>query len=282
MGIHATAVIDARAQLGDGVEVGPYAVIGPDVVVGARTRIGAHACLSGPLSLGEDNVVGCSVALGQDPQVKGSAGPWGATRIGSRNVFREYSTVNRSMRRDGCTVIGDDGYFMATSHVGHDCALGNHVVLCNAVLLAGHVTVGDRVIASGGAVAHQFTRIGELVMVGGLAGIGKDAPPFTIVVGSRPAALAGLNRVGLLRAGITGEAQLALKAAFRTLFRGEGPFAARLAAVRRGTPEVERLLAFVQSSRRGIIGCGPGRQASPQGRDLATRAAATGEEAELD
>jgi UDP-N-acetylglucosamine acyltransferase len=199
-------------------------------------------------------VVGFAAALGHDPQVKGGAGPWGSTRIGSRNVFREFSTVNRSMKPDGCTVLGDDGYFMANAHVGHDCVLGNHVVLCNAVLLAGHVEVGDRAFLSGGAVAHQFARIGELVMLGGLGGVGRDAPPFTMVVGSRPAALAGLNRVGLRRAGIAGAALLALKAAYRTLFRGDGPLAARLAAVQRGTPEVDRLVAFVQASRRGIIG----------------------------
>jgi UDP-N-acetylglucosamine acyltransferase len=258
--IHSTAVVDPSARLAPGVEVGPYAVIGKGVVVGARTQIGPHACLLGPLELGEDNFVGFSAALGFDPQVKGRRGPWGATRIGSRNVFREFSQVNRSMKPDGWTVIGDDGFFMATSHVGHDCVVGNHIVLCNCALLSGHVEVGDRAFLSGGAEVQQFSRIGELAMVAGLTGINRDVPPFCTVVGDRPRSLAGLNRVGLKRAGVPAESVRALKAAFRTLFRSQGPLAERIAAVERGTPEVERLLAFVQSSRRGVIGLGGGAE----------------------
>ena len=258
MGIHPTAVVDPSARIPPDVEVGPYAVIGKGVVLGARTTVGPHACLMGPLELGEDNVVGFSAALGLDPQIKGRGGPWGATRIGSRNVFREFSQVHRSMKPEGWTVLGDDGYFMATSHVGHDCALGNHIVLCNCALLSGHVEVGDRAFLSGGAEVQQFSRIGELVMVGGLAGINRDVPPFCMVVGDRPHALAGLNRVGLKRAGTPAESVRALKAAFRTLFRSAGPLKERIAAVERGTPEVERLLAFVQSSKRGVIGLGGG------------------------
>jgi len=252
--VHPTAIVDPSARLGADVEIGPYAVIGAGVVLGARTVVGPHACLLGPLELGEDNVIGFSAALGHDPQVKGKRGPWGATRIGSRNVFREFSQVNRSMKPDGCTVIGDDGFFMATAHVGHDCALGNHIVLCNGVLLSGHVEVGDRVFFAGGAGIQQFSRIGELVMVGGNAGISRDVPPFCMVVGNRPHALAGLNRVGLKRAGVPARSVAALKDAFRTLFRRDGPVTDRIAAVERGTPEVERLLAFIRTSRRGVIG----------------------------
>jgi UDP-N-acetylglucosamine acyltransferase len=254
--IHETAIVDPGARLGADVEIGPYAVIGKDVVVGARTRIGPHACLMGPLELGEDNVVCFSAALGHDPQVKGRGGPWGATRIGSRNVFREFSQVHRSMKPDGATLVGDDGLYMATAHVGHDCVIGNHVVLCNGVLLSGHVDVGDRVFMAGGAGVQQFSRIGELAMVGGNAGISRDVPPFCTVVGNRPHRLAGLNRVGLKRAGIGGESMRALKAAFRALFRSDLPLAGRIAAVERGTPEVERLLTFVRASKRGVIGLG--------------------------
>jgi UDP-N-acetylglucosamine acyltransferase len=256
VGIHGTAIVDPGARLGPGVEVGPYAIVGKDVVVGARTRIGAHACVMGPLEIGEDNVIGFSAAIGHDPQIKGRGGPWGATRIGSRNVFREFSQVHRSMKPDGCTVVGDDGYFMATAHVGHDCIVGNHVVLCNAVLLAGHVEVGDRVFLSGNAGIHQFARVGELAMVGGHAGISRDIPPFCTVVGDRPHTLTGLNRVGLRRAGIPPESVRELKAAFRALFRTEAPLAEKLRLVEATTPEVQRLLAFVQTSRRGVIGIG--------------------------
>jgi UDP-N-acetylglucosamine acyltransferase len=258
--IHPTAVVDPSARLAPDVEVGPYAVIGAKVTIGARTTVGPHACLQGPLEIGEDNVIAFSAAIGHDPQIKGKRGPWGAVRIGNRNVFREFSQVQRSMKPDGCTVIGDDGYFMATAHVGHDCKLGNHIVLCNCVMLSGHVEVGDRVFMAGGAGAQQFSRIGELVMVGGHAGINRDMPPYCMVVGDRPRTLAGLNRVGLKRAGVPAESMRALKAAFRALFRSEGPVAERIAAVERGTPEVERLLAFVASSKRGVIGLGGGAE----------------------
>jgi UDP-N-acetylglucosamine acyltransferase len=211
----------------------------------------------GPLVLGEDNVVSFAAALGHEPQIKGRGGPWGATRIGSRNVFREFSQVHRSMKPDGCTILGDDGYFMATAHVGHDGVIGNHVVVCNTALLSGHVEIGDRAFVSGGTGIHQFVRVGELAMVAGNAGINRDVPPFCMVSGDRPHSVAGLNRVGLKRAGIGGENLRALKAAFRTLFRSEGPFAERIAAVERGAPEVEALLAFLrQPSRRGVTGSG--------------------------
>jgi UDP-N-acetylglucosamine acyltransferase len=256
--IHPTAAIDPSARLGDDVEIGPYAVIGAGVAIGARTRVGPHACLMGPLELGEDNVVAFSAALGHDPQIKGRGGPWGATRIGSRNVFREFSQVHRSMKPDGTTLVGDDGYYMAVSHVGHDCVVGNNVVLCNGVLLSGHVEVGDRVFMSGGSAVHQFARLGELAMIGGLTGISRDAPPYCMVVGDRPRTLTGLNRVGLKRAGIPAESIDALKDAFRALFRTQGALKDRLALVRRGAPEVERLLAFVLSSKRGVIGLAVG------------------------
>jgi UDP-N-acetylglucosamine acyltransferase len=145
---------------------------------------------------------------------------------------------------------------MATAHIGHDCVVGNHVILCNGVLLSGHVVVGDRVFFAGGAGVQQFSRIGELVMVGGNAGINRDVPPYCTVVGNRPHSLAGLNRVGLKRAGVPAESVRALKQAFRALFRTDGPLEERLAAVERGTPEVEKLLAVLASSKRGVIGIG--------------------------
>lgn len=263
MAIHPTAVVDPDARLGADVEIGPYAVIGKDVAVGARTRVGPHACLMGPLELGEDNVIGFSAAIGHDPQIKGRRGPWGGTRIGNRNVFREFSQVHRSMKADGWTVVGDDGYFMATSHVGHDCVIANHVVLCNCGLLSGHVDVADRAFISGNVAIHQFVRVGELAMVGGITAANMDVPPFCTVVGERPHKLAGLNRVGIARAGIPAKSVHALKAAYRTLFRRAGPLAERIAAVERGVPEVEKLVRFLTSSKRGVIGLGGTDAASP-------------------
>ena len=254
--IHPTAVISPGAELGEDVEVGPYAVIGPDVVLGARCRIGSHVSLLGPMEMGEGNVVGHAAALGHEPQIKGKDGPWGAVRIGHRNVFREYSQVQRSSRPDGFTTIGNDCYFMAGAHAAHDCSVGNDVICCNNVMLAGHVSVGDRAFLAGGAGIHQFARVGRLAIVGGNAGLNRDLPPFCMAVGDRPHDLEGLNLVGLRRAGISGDRLVALKNAFRVLFRTQLPLEERLAAVAQTTPDVEHLVAFVRESKRGVIGVG--------------------------
>jgi len=254
MSVHATAVLDPGVQLGKDVEIGPYAILGDGVTVGDRCRIGPHSCLQGPLELGEDCVVAASVVLGGDPQVKGKSGPFGATRIGKRNIFREFSQIHRSMFPDRATIIGDDGYFMATAHVGHDCIIGNHVVVCNTVLLSGHVEVQDRAFMSGGVVTHQFIRIGELAMAAGAAALHLDVPPFCMVIGERPRSLDGLNVVGLRRAGLTPEVRRALQLAYRTLFRSDLKLAERLEAVPCDVPEVARLVDFIKASKRGVIG----------------------------
>lgn len=254
MSIHPTAIIDPEARLAEGVEVGPYALIGAGVTLGARCRVGPHACLRGPLTVGEECEIGFSAAIGHDPQVKGHKGPFGATRIGARNVFREFSQVHRSMAPEGTTVLGDDNYLMACAHVAHDCALGNHVVLCNGALLAGHVHVGDRAFLSGGAAVHQFCRIGQLAMIGGGAGVNADVVPFAMVVGSRPARVKGVNVVGLKRAGIQPQSRVALRAAFRALFRSRAPVPERIASIDASTPEVAHLVAFLSGGRRGVLG----------------------------
>jgi len=256
MAIHATAVIDSGARLGADVEVGPYAIIGDGVVVGDRCRIGPHACLMGPLEIGEECVIGFSAALGHEPQVKDNAGPWGAARIGRGNVFREFSQVNRSMKPDGATVVGDDGYFMAGSHIAHDCVVGSSVIMCNTATLGGHVEIQDRAFIGGAALFHQFARVGELAMVSGSCGIGSDIPPFCMVAASRPRRLHGLNVVGLRRAGLSSEVRRALKAAYKTLFNSELLLPQRIEAVERGVPEVERLVVFLQETKRGVIGFG--------------------------
>ncbi|MHC4133656.1 MAG: acyl-ACP--UDP-N-acetylglucosamine O-acyltransferase [Planctomycetota bacterium] len=254
MSLHETAILDPGACVGADVEVGPYAVLGDGVTVGDRCRIGPHACLQGPLELGEECVVGPGAALGGDPQIKGKSGPFGAVRIGKRCIFREFSQVHRSMLPDGATVVGDDGYFMATAHVGHDCVVGNDVVVCNGALLAGHVEVQDNAFVSGGVVIHQFVRIGELAMTGGNSAIHLDLPPFCMAVGERPKSLGGLNLVGLRRAGLGPEVRRALQAAYRTLFRSDLTLAQRLEAVDRDVAEVARLASFIEASQRGVIG----------------------------
>ncbi|NJN14302.1 MAG: acyl-ACP--UDP-N-acetylglucosamine O-acyltransferase [Planctomycetes bacterium] len=257
MSIHPTAIIDRSAELGADVEIGPYAVIGAGVRVGARTRIGPHACLEGPLLLGEENSVGFAVALGHAPQVKGKSGPFGSARIGSRNTFREFAQVHRAISPEAVTVLGDDNYMMTNSHVAHDCLVGSHVILCTGVGVGGHVLVEDRVNVGGGAMIGQFRRVGELSMVGGLTSINRDVPPFAIVVGERPNQIEGINAIGMRRAGVSTEARLAVKAAFRRIFRETGPFAERYASLDSdATPEVQRLLAFLRAATRPVIGLG--------------------------
>ena len=206
--------------------------------------------------LGEGCRIGFSCAIGHDPQVKGNEGPFGGTRIGDRNAFREFSQVHRSMYPGKETVVGDDNYFMATSHVAHDCCVGNNIIMANNSQLAGHVTVGDRVFISANVAIHQFARIGELAMLGGLSAIQSDVPPFCMCVGIRPRKLEGLNVVGMRRAGVPVEARRALHEAYRILFRGNAPLRERMNRVESTAPEVQRVLEFVQASERGVIGFG--------------------------
>lgn len=250
--IHPTAIIADSAQLGVDVEIGPYSIVGDDVSIGDRCRLDAHANLQGPLEVGPDCRFGPGTTIGHDPQVKGDDGPFGATRIGARTVFREGSQVHRSRYADQTTIVGDDCYVMAGAHVAHDCILGDNVTLCNLVLLAGHVEIESAAFLSGGAAVHQFCRIGTLAMVGGAATIVQDVAPYGMVVGNRPTVLRGLNVVGLRRAGIDADGRRALKAAYKTLFLSEAPVRDQVNEIEGGTPEVDHLLTFIRESKRGI------------------------------
>ena len=254
--IHPSAHVDASVRLGAGTIVGPGAVLEGDVRVGERCRIGSNANLRGPLAIGDDCEFGPLVCIGHDPQVKGNAGPFGRTEIGARNVFREYTQVHRSMTPDGATIIGDDGYFMVFAHVGHDSRVGDHVVMCNSANLGGHAQVMDRAFISAYASVHQYNRIGELTMVGGYSVIVRDVPPYCTAVGGRPTILKGLNTVGLRRADFDREARLALKTAYRILFRSDAPLQERLDVVDATSPEVANLVTFLRTAKRGVVGFG--------------------------
>lgn len=256
MSIHPTAIVDAGVEVADGVSIGPFAVIGPGVTIGENCIIGAHSNLQGPLTLGRSNRIGLSCAIGHDPQIKGRDGPWGATRIGDNNRFREFTQVHRSMHEDGATIVGNRNYLMAYSHIAHDCVVGNDVILGNAAVLGGHVTCDDRAFLSASAAVHQFCRIGRIAMVGGLSAIHQDVPPFGMALGLRPRRLEGLNVIGMRRAGLSRETRHSLNAAYRVLFRGNLTLGERLAAVPCDTPEVEHVLEFLKQSVRGVIGFG--------------------------
>lgn len=255
MPIHPTAVVAAGAQLAQDVEVGAYAVIGPHVRIGRGTTIGAHAVIEGTTTIGERNRIFQFASLGAIPQDLKYHGEPSELVIGDDNQVREFTTMHVGTEGGGAvTRIGNHSLFMNFSHVAHDCQIGNRVILANGATLGGHVTVEDYVIVGGLAAVHQFVRLGESSMLAGGAIVVQDVPPFCVVQGDR-AGLVGLNVEGMRRRRFAEEELRALRFAYRTLFRS----GLRLQeAVRKIRDEqgvgarVERLLAFVESTKRGI------------------------------
>jgi UDP-N-acetylglucosamine acyltransferase len=255
MRIHPTAIIDPAARLADDVLIGPYAVIGAGVTLAEGVQIGAHACISGITSIGARTRVHPHSVLGEDPQDKKYAGEPTRLEIGTDNTFREFSTANRgTIKGGGLTRIGDHNLFMAYSHVAHDCWVGDRCVFANCASLAGHVRVEDDAILGGLTAVHQHSRIGRCAMLAGGAKVAQDVPPFTMVQGDR-ARLFGLNVVGLRRGGLHLETLQALRGAYRELFQQGLPLRVALDQVREvyvDIPEVQELVDFIESSRRGI------------------------------
>lgn len=250
--IHPTAVVAPGAELHDTAVIGPHAVIEDRVVLGAGCRIGPHCHLLGDTSLGEDNRLHAGVVLGDIPQDLSWRDAPAGLRIGRGNTFREHVTIHRGARENTFTEIGDDNYFMAHCHVGHNSRVGNHAILANAVLLGGYVEIQDRAFLGGGAVVHQFCRIGALAILRGLARISKDVPPCCMAVENNE--LVGLNAIGMKRAGFSAEQRNALKKAYVALFLSNRNLSQALAAMETEprTPDVERLLQFIRDSHRGV------------------------------
>ena len=261
------AWIHPEARIAGGVAIEPGAVIGADVEVGAGSWIGAGAVIYGPTVLGRENQVYPTAVLGGPPQDVGYKGEPTRLVIGDRNVFREAFTASRaSTKGDGVTRIGSDCYFMAGSHVGHDCVIGNRVILANDVLIAGHCTIGDNVNMGGGVAIVQFSTVGRFAFIGGLSGTTMDCEPF-ILHDDMPCRPKGINIVGLRRGQFDYKAINNLKEAYRVLFTesqkgGEDLEAARAEIERRGAicEEVLELLEFMKRSREGRFG----RQAQPK------------------
>ena len=203
MGIHPTAVIDAKAEIDSQVEIGPYVVIDGAVKIKRGTRVMAHAYLTGWTEIGEENEIHPGAVLGDAPQDKVYKGQESFLSIGDRNIFREHVQVHRGTAAGSTTVIGNDNFLMATSHVGHNCRLGDNVVLANGALLGGYVEVGKNAFISGNCVVHQFVRIGEYALMRGLSGTSRDVPPYAIIDWQHT--VRGVNVVGLKRAGFDDE-----------------------------------------------------------------------------
>lgn len=250
--VHPTAVVDPKAELGEGVEVGPHAVIEADVRVGAGTRIGPNAYLTGWTEIGSGNAIGCGAVIGETPQDVGFKGGVTRVRIGDRNVIREYVTIHRGTAEGTETVIGSDVFLMATAHVAHNCRVADRAIVANGALLAGHVELGERAFVSGNVVVHQFVRIGRLAMIGGGARVSKDVPPFTLVEGN--SIVRAMNVVGMRRAGLSSEVRTRIKESYRTLYRRGLSHEAAMARLEAEAdlPELREIVVFLMASKRGI------------------------------
>ncbi|HEY0351551.1 MAG TPA: acyl-ACP--UDP-N-acetylglucosamine O-acyltransferase [Gemmatimonadales bacterium] len=252
--IHPTALIDPSAELGAGVVIGPYSIIGPRVCIGDRCRLGPRVTLQRNVRLAEDVAIGDGSILGGDPQDLKYAGEETWVEIGPQTIIREYSTINRATSATYKTTVGARCFIMTYVHLAHDCHVGDDVVIANATQCAGHVTIHDRAILSGLNAVHQFVTIGTYAFVGGGSRVNQDIPPYVKAVGN-PMELYGLNSVGLQRAGFPGETVAALKRAYRLFFNSDLNLSQALERARSdlpGFPEVERFLAFVESSERGV------------------------------
>lgn len=255
MTVHPTAIVAGSARLDPTVEVGPYAIIGEQVTLSAGVVVGPHAVLEGPLTVGPNTRFFPHTVIGAAAQDKKYQGEETWLEIGAHNIFREFSTANRGTAGGGGrTRIGDHNLLMAYAHIAHDCVVGDHCVFANCASLAGHVTVEDYSILGGLSAVHQRSRIGRCAMLAGGAKVAQDVPPFTIAQGDR-ARLFGLNIVGLRRRGFRLETLQALRGAYRELFQQNQPLRVALEQVREvyaDIDEVQELVRFIESSRRGI------------------------------
>lgn len=256
MKIHPTAVISPSAEIGADVQIGAYSCIGDNVSIGGGTVVHSHVVVEGSCRIGKDNVISAFAVIGSSPQDTGYRGEDTRVVIGDGNVLREYVSIHRATtKEERVTRVGSHNYFMAGSHVAHDCVVGNHVIMANGVALGGHVEVEDYANFGGHSAVHQFCRIGAYSFIGGNAGIERDVPPFMLAVGSR-AKLYGLNRKGLARHGIAPEVIDVLKRAYRMIWKEGGSFQKGVDRARRElpqSPELDMLFRFLEGSKRGVL-----------------------------
>lgn len=255
MSVHPSAIVEPGAQIGKDVEIGAYSVIGPNVRIGDGTHIHSHVVVDGDTEIGRECNIFPFACIGtqtQDLKFKGGAT---SVSIGDRTTLREYVTVNSGTNGGERTIVGSDCHILAYCHVAHACRVGNGVIMSNGATLAGDVIVEDQAIIGGLTGIHQFTRIGRLCMVGGMTKITKDCPSFMIVDGN-PSRVRGVNVIGLERKDIDKESRDKIKKAYRIIYRGELSTSQAIEEVRRTVEtcdELEQLITFIESSKRGII-----------------------------
>lgn len=261
--IHPSSVIDPKAQIADDVEIGPFCVVGPDVKIGAGTKLYSHVVLSGNTTIGKNNLIFPHACLGGWSQsLKDSVPDKNAAPliIGDNNTFREFMTANAGASAEKPTTIGSNNLFLAYTHVAHECVVGSNIVMSNCATLAGHVHVGDRTIIGGLSAILQFTKIGRGAMIGGMAGVYHDVIPYGIVMGGgQRDGLAGLNLIGLQRAGIDKEKIFELQKAYKVLFdKTDGTFLERIAKIEgnadfMANPLVKEVVEFVKNPSKNNV-----------------------------
>ncbi len=254
--IHPSAIVHPGAELADDVRVGPFCVIGDQVKLGKGCVLHSNVTIEGPSTFGENNEFFPHCYIGGKSQDLKYAGEPTYLEVGHRNVFREYSTVNRATAVGDRTIVGNDNHMLVSSHMGHDCRMGDHVILSGFAAIAGHVEIGDYAIVSGGTVVHQFVRIGEHSLIGGGNRVPKDIPPYMISEG-HPCVVRSVNTIGLMRRGFPEADIQALRHAYKKLFLHKDTIIAQaieelLADEVYGKNEyVLRLIEFLKTSKRG-------------------------------
>ena len=256
MTIHPTAIVASAARLGSGVRIGPYCIIGPNADIGDDCELMSHVVVEGHTTIGAGAVIHPFVVLGHGPQDLKPAAEASRLTIGKNCLIREHVTMNNGTARGGAhTRVGDNCFFMISSHVAHDCVVGNNVTLVNNVMLAGHCEIGDNAIMGGGSAVHQFTRVGHNAFIGGLAAVERDVIPYGMALGNR-AYLGGLNIIGLKRRGVTRADIHALRQAFELLFEGQGTLEEQVALAAAQYPDqaiVGEVLAFIKAGGKRRI-----------------------------
>jgi len=253
--IHPTAIISPDADIAPDVEIGAFAIVGEGCTIGEGSVIAARATLERNVTLGRSVKVGIGTVLGGAPQDLKYAGEETSVEIDDGTVIREYVTINRGTAHSFRTTVGKNCLLMSYVHIGHDCRIGNSVILSNVVQLAGHVSIEDKAILSGLSAVHQFARIGRHSFIGGMSRVSKDIPPFLKAVGN-PVKLYGLNTIGLQRSGMEESTILELKRAYRLLFRSDLNLSQAIERAQNDLEpldEVKELIRFVEGSERGVV-----------------------------
>lgn len=254
--IHPSAVVNSRAELADGVSVGPFTIIEEDVIIGEGTNIASNILIANGTRIGKNCKISHGAVLGTLPQDLKFGGERTTLEIGDNTTIREYATLNRGTKAHMRTVVGNNCFLMAYIHIAHDCIIGNNVILANAVNMAGHVEIEDNVVIGGLTAIHQFVRIGRNSMVGGGLRASKDVPPY-ILAGNDPMRFEGTNIIGLKRKNFPPETISLIEKAYKFIYESGLNVSQAVDKIKENlpqTPEIQYVLDFISKSKRGIIG----------------------------